>query len=114
MDIILCIYQWHPPLPHSRVGWGNSGDLTEYHVKYPTPGALPDVYLSPRIDRRFDIIRLYYANSSCQFHLLLGGNSCQFPVDSLVSHGGGVVGGGVIDRCIFMMTLSSIDHMVAH
>ena len=39
----LCTYQWHPPLPHPRVGWGNSGDLTEYHVKNPSPGALPDV-----------------------------------------------------------------------
>ena len=30
-----------PPPP----GWGNtmSGDLTEYHVKNPSPGALPDV-----------------------------------------------------------------------
>ena len=36
----LCTYQWYPPLPHSWVGWG---DLTEYHVKNPSPGALPDV-----------------------------------------------------------------------
>ena len=32
-----------PPLPHNRVGWGNSGDLTEYHVKNPSAGASPDV-----------------------------------------------------------------------
>ena len=40
---ILCTCQWHPPFPHPWVGWGNSGDLTEYHVKNPSPGALPDV-----------------------------------------------------------------------
>ena len=40
----LCTYQWHPPLPPPWVGWGNSGDLTEYHVKKPSPGTLlPDV-----------------------------------------------------------------------
>ena len=31
------------PGPTPWVGWGNSGDLTEYHVKNPSPGALPDV-----------------------------------------------------------------------
>ena len=40
---LLCTYQWHPPLPQPRVGWGNSGDLTENHVKNPSPGALLDV-----------------------------------------------------------------------
>ena len=33
----------HPPLPHARVAWGNSGDLTECHVKNPSPGVLPDI-----------------------------------------------------------------------
>ena len=39
-------YNYNAPIngiPHSQVGWGNSGDLTEYHVKSPSPGALPDV-----------------------------------------------------------------------
>ena len=27
----------------ARTNWGNSGDLTEYHVESPSPGALPDV-----------------------------------------------------------------------
>ena len=40
---LICTYQWHPPLPHPQVGWGNNGDLTEYYVKNPSPGALPDV-----------------------------------------------------------------------
>ena len=33
------------PTPPPPVGWGNSGDLTEYYVKNPSPapGALPDV-----------------------------------------------------------------------
>ena len=35
-----------PQFPHPRVGWGNSGDLTEYHVKNPSPGALLDVNTS--------------------------------------------------------------------
>ena len=31
-------------IPHSPTpGLGNSGDLTEYHVKNPSPGMLPDV-----------------------------------------------------------------------
>ena len=44
-----CKYQndnVHVPIngiPHSPTPWGNSGDLTEYHVKNPSPGALPDV-----------------------------------------------------------------------
>ena len=39
---MLCTYQWHPPppLPHPWVGWGNSGDLTEYHVKNSSPGGV--------------------------------------------------------------------------
>ena len=31
----------HSPTPWA--GWGNSGDLTEYHIKNTSPGALPDV-----------------------------------------------------------------------
>ena len=38
-----CTYQWHPHSPTPGVGWGNSVDLTEYHVKNPSPGALLDV-----------------------------------------------------------------------
>ena len=73
-------------IPHSRVGWGNSGDLTEYHVKNPSPGALPDVNTPTyRQESIGDLtLRLCYANSLCQFHLPLEGNSCQFPVNSSV------------------------------
>ena len=90
----------NPPIngtPHPRVGWGNSGDLT-VPCQEPLPWGVTRcqyTYLSPRIDRGFDIIRLYYANSPCQFHLPSGGNSCQFPCIAR-----GWILGGVIDRCI--------------
>ena len=32
-----------PTPPPPWVGWENSGDLTEYHVENPSPGAFPDV-----------------------------------------------------------------------
>ena len=41
MQINICTYQWHPPLSYRGK---YSGDLTEYHVKNLSPGALPDVY----------------------------------------------------------------------
>ena len=82
-------------IPHSRIGWGNSGDLTEYHVKNPSPGVSPDVtapiYLSPRIDR------------GCHF---------THPRGELLSISGQLPciaqwwgSGGVIDRCIINVVL---------
>ena len=94
----------HSPTP--RVGWGNSGDLTEYHVKNPSSGALPDVNtpidLSPRIDRGFDniIIRLYtmlIAHVDFTHPRREGGTSVKSPC---IARGWGSGWGGVIDRCI--------------
>ena len=31
-------------VPHHRIGWGNSGDLTEYSVKNPLPDVNTPVY----------------------------------------------------------------------
>ena len=100
----LCTYQWHPPLPHPRVAWGNSGDLTEYHIKNPSPGVLPDVNtpISRQesiggIDRGFDIIRLYYANNPRQFHLHSGGRGELLPIPDqflCIARGWGTGGGG--------------------
>ena len=41
--VVMHLSMASPTPPPPRVGWGNSGDLTEYHVKNPSPGALPDV-----------------------------------------------------------------------
>ena len=68
----LCTYQWHPPLPHPRVGWGNSGDLTEYHVKNPSP-VLWCYQMSIHLSIAKNI--LGYVYSPCQFPLPLGGTT---------------------------------------
>ena len=88
----------HPP-----PGWmGKQWGFDRLSCPEPLPWGVTRcqyTYLLPWIDRGFDIIGLYYANNSCQFHLPSGGNSCQLLVNSPVQHGGGVVG-GIIDRCI--------------
>ena len=96
-NMLLCTCQQHPPLPHPRIRWGNSGDLTEYHVNNRVAPPLGHYQMS--IHLSITIKTIYDANSPCQFHLPSGENSCQFPVNSPVYHRGGVVA-GVIDRCI--------------
>ena len=45
----LCTCQFHapPPPPHARGGWGNTGDLRNRGVKFPTTGAKSAVTSPP-------------------------------------------------------------------
>ena len=96
------------PTPPPRFGWGNSGDLTGYHVQNPSLGRYQmSVHLSIAMDRQGidrgltkqdSTVTMLIAQSISptleeKFQSIIG----QFPC---IQHEGGLISGDIIDRCI--------------